>query len=76
MVYVCVNKCFHRGRLWKRGDEYVPAKDEKVPHHFIEMSAGEKPPEEPTPRLGTKVAKRKEFPSMKAPGKEAFKKGE
>lgn len=71
MAIVCVSKCFHRGRLWKKGDEYTPDEGEKVPHHFRDLSAGEPLPGDPTPRLGAKLKKRVEFASMKAPGKDA-----
>lgn len=65
--YVCIKKCFHKGRLFKRGDNFRPVGDEVVPHHFAPK--GEPVQDDPTPRLGTKVAKAKPNPSMKAPGK-------
>jgi hypothetical protein len=82
MGYVCKTKCFHRGKLFKKGDTYVPSPEElkedsdgknKVPKHFVSLKDGEVLPEEPTPRLGTKLGRRKENPSMKAPSKDVYK---
>ncbi len=80
-MYTCINKCWHRGRIWNRGDEYTPTKEElitdeegknKIPHHFKNLDVKDLPPE-PTPKLGSKIAKKKENPSLKAPAKDAAK---
>ena len=76
-MYVCMEKCFHKGRIFKRGDVLEPAEGEKVPVYFVEAKASDALPEEPLPRLGAKVkVKAKEFPSMRAPGKGAAGTGE
>lgn len=69
--FVCIRKCYHKGRIWNKGDAYVSVKDEKVPHHFAPK--GSPIPEDPTPKLGTKVTgKSKPLPSVRAPGKKDF----
>lgn len=69
--FVCIRKCFHRGRLWQKGDTYLSEGEEKVPHHFAKK--GSPVPEDATPRLGAKVrGKDKPLPSMRAPGKKDF----
>ena len=76
-MYVCKEKCFHKGRIFKRGDVLEPAEGEKVPVYFVEVPTSDALPEDPTPRLGAKVkVKPKEFPSMRAPGKGAAGTGE
>lgn len=66
--YVCIRKCWHRGKVWQKGDAYNPLAGEEVPHHFAKK--GTPVPEDATPRLGTKVSgKTKPLPSLKAPGK-------
>ena len=76
-MYVCKEKCFHKGRIFKRGDILEPAEGEKVPVYFVEVVASDALPDEPMPRLGAKVkVKAKEFPSMRAPGKGAAGTGE
>lgn len=35
MTYVCVKKCFFRGRIWALGETLVPSPGESVPKHFI-----------------------------------------
>lgn len=68
--YVCIRKCFHKGKLWLKGDTFV-TDDENVPHHFSKK--GTPVPEDQTPRLGAIVKGKTKLPSVKAPGKEDFK---
>ena len=76
-MYVCKEKCFHKGRIFKRGDILEPEEGEKVPVYFVEVVVSDALPDEPMPRLGAKVkVKAKEFPSMRAPGKGAAGTGE
>ncbi len=71
--YICTRKCFHKGRLFKPGDKYASKPEEKVPHHFALAEKYVEQPE-PTPRLGSKVnVGVKQYPSVKAPGKEQVK---
>lgn len=45
--YVCVTKCFYRGRLWVPGESLAPeTPTEKVPHHF-KLKGEVKPKVEP-----------------------------
>lgn len=69
--YICIRKCFHKGKVYNKGDAYVPKPDEKtVPHHFA--AKGTPVPEDPTPRLGAIVKGKTKLPSVKAPGKKEF----
>lgn len=38
MEYVCVKKCFFRGRVWAQGETLVPSPGEAVPKHFVKKA--------------------------------------
>lgn len=69
--YVCIRKCYHRGKVYVKGDPYNLKPDEKeAPRHFAKKGAAI--PDDPTPRLGTRVSGKTKLPSVKAPGKADF----
>lgn len=46
-MFVCVRKCFFRGRVWAQGETLVPSPGEAVPKHFVPKAQYKPAPQKP-----------------------------